>query len=122
MDHRFPKSERLKGKALIDRLFSEGKTVFKQPVKLYWVPASFEGKLKIKAGMGVPKRDFKRAVDRNRIKRLLREAYRLNKHLTENIPGQFAFMFIYVGKEIPRFDVVERAVIDILEQFESNWD
>ena len=94
--------EKLKSKKLIDILFSSGKSVSKFPLKLIYAPISFEDDVKIKAGVSVSKRNFKKAVDRNRIKRLLREAYRLNKHIIYNsFDKKYVCMFLYLGKDKP---------------------
>lgn len=100
MDQGFPTSEKLKSKKLLDKLFSEGKSVSQYPVKLIFLKIEnqeFEG---LNVGVSVPKRNFKHAVDRNHLKRLLRECYRKNKYLVlNNMNCSYAFMFIYVSKE-----------------------
>ncbi|WP_317045208.1 ribonuclease P protein component [Formosa algae] len=79
MKHTYGKTEKLKSKITIEKLFTEGKSVSAYPLRLVYLKTSFEDNVTIKAGVSVSKRNFKLAVDRNRIKRLLREAYRLNK-------------------------------------------
>ena len=76
MSATFPKHQKLKSRKDIKALFEEGKTVTKYPVKLLWLPL---GQQETKAGFAVAKRNFKSAVTRNKIKRLMREAYRLQK-------------------------------------------
>lgn len=63
--------------------------------------------------VSVPKRNFKKAVLRNRIKRLTREAYRLQKAV---FPCKMYIAFLYVGKEVPEFGQVERAIAAILDK------
>ena len=81
MNQNYPTIEKLKSKKLLDALFSSGKKINGFPIKLVYKPLDFEDDCLIKVGVSVPKRNFKKAVDRNRIKRLMREAYRLNKHI-----------------------------------------
>ena len=105
MDQSFPKKEKLKSQKLIERLFSEGEAVTAFPLKLIYLKIN-NGNL---VGVSVSKRYFKRAVDRNRIKRLIRESYRLNKNMLidNNVEG-YAFMILYLGKELPDFETVNK--------------
>ena len=77
----FSKIERLKSKKEIDILFSDGKSISKYPIRLVYKKTDFNEKIKIRAGVSVSKRNFKKAVDRNFIKRLMRESYRKNKYI-----------------------------------------
>ena len=99
MNESFGKKEKLKSKVIIDKLFTEGKSVKKYPLRLIYLPLSEAGELN-KTAVSVPKRNFKRAVDRNHLKRLMREAFRKNKYLVySNLTTTYAFMFIYTGRE-----------------------
>ncbi len=114
----YPKSEKLKNKKVIDQLFSEGKSFSKYPLKLIYIKNTTSSKAQIQAGVTVPKRNFKSAVTRNRIKRLLREAYRLNKQqVFNNTEGRFAFLFLYLGKEVPTFKQIEKGMKTLLQRF-----
>jgi ribonuclease P protein component len=120
MSYGFPKKEKLKSKLLIDRLFTEGKTITHYPVRLIYLPATLPGDTKVQTAVAVPRRSFRKAVARNRIKRLMREAYRLNKSLVfNNIEGNFAFLFLYLGKEMPTFKEVEHSVQSLLKKFNA---
>ena len=99
------------------KLFSGGKSISRYPLKLFYMPVEEGQEVPIKVGVSVPKRNFKKAVDRNRIKRLMRESYRLNKHLIfNNIEGNFAFLILYLGKELPRYTEVEESLADIFRK------
>ena len=123
-DYSFPKKEKLKSKKTIEELFLVGKNIREFPIKLIYLKSDFDDGAKIKAGVVAPKKKFKRAVDRNRIKRLLREAYRLNKPLIfNNIERTYAFLFLYLGNKDADFQDVDSAMKKIMETFlkkESN--
>ena len=118
----FPKKEKLTHKKHFERLFSEGKSLYAFPVKLLYIPVTFQDGTPIKVAVTAPKKKFKRAVHRNRIKRLLREAYRLNKFLVVNpVPTQFAFLFLYLGNTIPNYKEVDRAMKQLLYHFQLEF-
>ncbi len=115
MNFRFPKSEKLKSRKTIEFLFEEGKSVTKFPIKIFFLP--IENSENTQAGFAVPKRNFKSAVDRNRIKRQLREAYRLQKHLLKNESGlKFAIFFLYIGKEKLPYSKIETAMESLIKK------
>ncbi|GMN10006.1 ribonuclease P protein component [Croceitalea sp. MTPC9] len=116
----FPKNEKLKSRKLIETLFEEGKSITNFPLKLIYLKTDFEDSSKIKAGVIAPKKNFKKAVQRNRIKRLLRESYRLNKpSIFNNIEGNFAFMILYLGREMPTYSAVNEKMLGLLEKFQE---
>jgi ribonuclease P protein component len=114
----YPKSEKLKRKNTIDLLFSEGKSVSKYPLRLVYIPMSDETDGKIKMGVSVSKKYFKHAVDRNYFKRVLRETYRLNKHLLlNNLDKPYAIMFFYQTKERLAYAEINIKTIALFEKF-----
>ncbi|SDB61614.1 ribonuclease P protein component [Flavobacteriaceae bacterium MAR_2010_188] len=115
MDFNFGRKERLKGKKLIEKLFREGKSVTSFPLKAIYLRTDFKDDTKIKAGFSVGKRNFKRAVDRNRIKRLMRESYRLDKASSfNNISASYALMILYLGKDGTDFESIEKKMKGVL--------
>ncbi len=116
-DNTYGKKEKLKSKKRIAQLFEEGKALTVYPLKLIYLESS-EQPSKIQTGVTVPKKNFKSAVARNQIKRLLREAYRLNKAgVFNNTQGEFAFLFLYLGKEIPAFLEIQGKMRSLLKKF-----
>lgn len=102
----FSKDERLSGKLLIDLLIKKGNSFTGFPFKITWMEIQ-ESPVPVKIVISVPKRKFKKAVDRNRIKRLTREVYRKNKHqLIERLGDKkIALLLVYTSKTI--FDYAE---------------
>ncbi|KAA5827466.1 ribonuclease P protein component [Algibacter amylolyticus] len=120
MNYTYGNKEKLKSKKLIDQLFTEGKSVSAYPLRLVYLGTTFKEDIIAKTGVSVSKRNFKTAVDRNRIKRLLREAYRLNKSIFfNNLTTQHAFMILYIGKDKPTLDFVETKMKILFEKFSS---
>ena len=100
MKHTLGKEERLKSKKLIERLYKERNSVKAFPLRMIFLQTEHTSKFPSQVGVSVPKRNFKRAVDRNRIKRLMRESYRLQKEIVyNNLEEPYVFMISYIGKE-----------------------
>lgn len=119
MKNTYPKAEKLKSRSTIDLLFTQGKSVSKYPLRLVYVPLeSDESDEKIKMGVSVSKKYFKKAVDRNYFKRVLRETYRLNKSILLNTIDQpYAFMFLYQTKERLSYQEIEEKTVQLFEKF-----
>lgn len=114
----FGKKDKLKSKKVIDALFSEGKSLVVYPLRLVYLQYNFDTSTQTKTGVSVSKRHFKKAVDRNRIKRLMREAFRLNRHgYFNNISTQYAFMILYIGKEKPDAVLMHATMNRLLGKF-----
>lgn len=114
----FNKKEKLKSKKLIEQLFANGQSVSVFPLRLVFMPTTFNDGVMAKAGVSVSKRQFKTAVDRNRIKRLMREVYRLNKtNYFNNISTSYAFMILYIGKDKPTLTQIETRMNHLFEKF-----
>lgn len=151
-DFKFKREERLKSRKVIEQLFKRGASFAQYPLRIVWVeieerksdyPAQF--------ALTVPKKKFKRAVHRNRIRRLVREAYRLNKHLVYEGIGyqkpetrdersetreqrtetreegsatsnQIGLMIIYTAQEILPFEEIEQAMRKMLLRFVKKYD
>jgi ribonuclease P protein component len=117
MQFTYKKQEKLKSKKLIKRLFEEGNKISVFPIRLLYLKVEHESNYLVQAGVTVSKKNFKYAVDRNRIKRLLRETYRLNKpFLYEKIDKKYIFMFIYLGKEEMKYTVLDEKMKEIMQQ------
>ncbi len=119
------KVERLCAKSQIDLLFKQNDSVFKYPLKVFFVGQKTDSDRPSQVLIVVSKRNYKRAVDRNRIKRLIREAYRKNKGVLyqyANVKGMYVSLaIVYVGKTILPMSEIERKLILILQRI-SNKD
>ncbi|MDN3675446.1 ribonuclease P protein component [Flavobacterium branchiarum] len=118
MSFTYPKNERLKSKTIIGLLFSEGKSVSKYPLRLVYYSGPLEENQQIKVGVSVSKKYFKKAVDRNYFKRVLRETYRLNKHiLLDNLDKPYSFMLFYQTKDRLSYQEINTKTIQLFEKF-----
>ena len=115
------KNERLKSRKQIELLFKSGRRINETGIRaLYMLEDNESGIYNLQLGVSVSSRNFKRAVDRNRIKRLLRESWRLQKNdllnaLVESKKSLSVFL-IYTGKEMPAFTELSEVVQSILKK------
>jgi len=116
----FKKEERLRDKKSIKELFEQGNGFYVAPFKVVWIKTIFESSFPAKILITVSHRNFKKAVDRNRIRRVTREAYRKNKSILyeklNDSEKKIAFMLIYTGKIIIPYKEVEDKIILILQR------
>ncbi len=118
--NKFPKQERLSRKKLIDSVFLNGKSTFNYPFSIRYLINTEQTHNQVL--ISVSKKKFKRAVDRNLIKRRIKEAYRLNKSTflkrnEEN--GYFLIAYIYIAKEIHDYSFIESKLIETLNRLNS---
>ena len=116
----FRKNERLCHKKSIDELFLNGQSFFVYPLKIIWISINEDVESPARIIISVPKRNFKKAVHRNLIKRLLREVYRKNKsvlyqYLTER-KLQINFALIYTSKVKISYKELEGKIIQVLDR------
>lgn len=114
---KFKKSERLCSKILIEKLIASGNNLSLFPLKVMWMPVEASDS-PVKIVISVPKRNFKKAVDRNKLKRQLREAYRKNKHsLYEQLNGKkLVLMLSYSSKEKEPYQQIEKKTVELLQK------
>lgn len=118
MNFKYSKKDKLKSKKLIEQLFTEGKAVTAYPLRLVYLKTDFDDGSQLKTGVSVSKRLHKTAVSRNRIKRLMREAYRLNRPLYfNNSSSSYAFMILYLSKDGTSFDKLNHSMKHLFKKF-----
>ena len=99
------KKERLKSKKLIEQLYAEGKSIKVFPFRMVFLQVQHTSDFPCQVGFSVPKRNFKLAVSRNRIKRLMRETYRLQKNIVyDKVDKPYVFMISYIGSEEIKYE------------------
>lgn len=118
MKFSYSKAEKLKSRKVIESLFTEGKSVGVFPLLLFYIELPETETTNTKTAVSVSKKNFRLAVQRNQIKRLLREAFRLNKHLIlDNSAKKYALLFLYVGKEMPHFHQLDASIKKLMNKF-----
>ena len=117
---RFPASERIKSIKTAEELFSKGSSYYLYPFRILYIKKSDYSEGLPQILISVPKRNFKKAIDRNRLKRQIREAYRLNKQgIFESLPKDKIPAFIgiiFTSKEKLPYKVLEEKLILILQR------
>lgn len=112
--------ERLKSKKAIEQLFASGKGLSVFPLRLVYlgVPAA---QTPMQCAFSVSKRQFKKATDRNKVKRLLRESYRRQKPaLYRKLPSSYQGMILFNGKEIPSQEQMDKNMQELLDKWLKN--
>ena len=116
----FPKSHRLTSRTLIERVFQSGTVVKSFPFLVRILPLESVSDSSTQVLISVPKRTFKRAVDRNRIKRWMRESWRMERLPLEDAlrskNQKWAVVFIFVGKEMPDWNVCSAAMKKLIHR------
>jgi len=121
---KFSKSEKLHSKKLIDNLFKKGKSFFHYPFKVLHLADTLNALPCNQVLITVSAKKFRKATDRNLIKRRIRESYRLNKYqLEESIRPDIHLMigYIYVGNEINPFEVIDSKLKQSLQRLKSEY-
>jgi len=121
MNHSFKKGERLKRRKLIGRMFNrEGSSFAVYPLRIICLETELDSDFPAQFALSVPKRAFPKAAHRNRIRRQIREAYRLNKHslyeVLQDHNKQYAIMLIYTAKKPLPYADIEKAVRKIIRK------
>ena len=117
------KEERLKSRKLIGRLYAEGKSIKVFPLRMVYIQTEHTSEYPAQVGVSVPKRNFKRAVDRNRLKRLLRESYRKEKHIVySELNKPYVFMISYLAKEEWKYADIELKMKKLITLFIAEID
>ena len=118
----FDKTERLTGIKRIDALFKEGESFISYPLRVMYLIHEQSTKAGCSILVSVPKKRIKKAVHRNRIKRLIRESYRLNKQLMDSSSfheTSIDVAFIYVKDNASEFSVIQKAMQKALSQISN---
>ena len=121
----YNKKEKLKSRKQLEQLFIAGETILVFPIKIFFQKVEEQEGI-IKTGVGVSKKIFRKAVARNRIKRLLREAYRTEKpgllnYLQQN-KKQIALFFLYIDKSLPEYNLLKEKMQQAIEKLIKTLD
>lgn len=115
MSYTFPKSEKLCGQISIDHLYRHGKRFVAWPLRVTYLPIDSATQVVVWA----PKSLFKKAVDRNHLRRLMREAYRLNKDIIGGDNAHYQLAFNYIDKEKQPYATIEKAICKALKRISN---
>jgi ribonuclease P protein component len=116
----YNKFEKLKSRKQIELLFAKGKSISAFPVKVFYLPIDHTPVHPVQVGVGVSARHFKKAVDRNTIKRRMREAYRLHKlplhqHLVA-AEKSVAVFILWIDKQLPTSAALQDLMPTVIEK------
>ena len=112
------KQERLKSRKLIENLYKNGESVKAFPLRMVYLQTAHTSNFPAQVGVSVAKRNFKKAPDRYRLKRLMRETYRLQKGIVyENLDHPYVFMISYIGKQEMTYEEIHVKMNKLLQLF-----
>lgn len=125
-DYHFKKNERLKSSKRIAALFKQGQSLAQYPLRVVWMPVETRPQdAVVQMAVSVPKKKFPRAVLRNRLRRQVRECWRLHKHLALEAatgkPQGMALMWIYTGIEPLPYSDIEAAMKQLIRRILKKW-
>ncbi len=116
----FSKAERLCGELRINKLFEQGKSFVVYPLRVCWLLMPPAEKAPVQVMVGVPKKKLRKQVQRNRVRRLIRETYRLSKgDLLNEVRGkeaQLLLAFIWMSEQVPEYKDLETKMQEALRQ------
>lgn len=117
----FKKNERITGKKRIETLFENGQSFVAYPLRVVFRTFTDETEPKVSVLISVPKKKVKLSVNRNRIKRLIREAYRLNKHNLSQIPDNIGIdiAFVYLNTEVAEYAKIEKGMCKAINEISA---
>jgi len=114
------RSERLKSEKAIGELFEKGSSFSLHPIRMIYRFNSSTESIPVKSGFVVPKKNFKKAIDRNLLKRRMRESYRLNKNiLTRDNTGKITgveIMLVYQGQKAEDYELICNCIKELLKK------
>jgi ribonuclease P protein component len=118
--------ERIRSRRLFDAMFSSGKSLKSFPVRMMWMETPVINAVPVRMAVSVPKRWMHDAVDRNRMKRLVRESYRINKHTLSELLSQkeksLALLFIVQSKTPLTFKETQEKIILLLQRLIQHYE
>lgn len=119
----FSAQERIKSKKLLEEVYEKGENLKGYPFRLKYLVTEWEGDAAVKIVVSVPKRSVRKAVRRNRIRRQIKEAYRLNKaDLLSQMKAKekrLALFLIYTGKDDQTYQSLEKKLIELLRKLQD---
>jgi ribonuclease P protein component len=119
LDFSFCKEERLCNRTEFETLIRNGKVHFSYPFRIVWQINEKDQPFPVKVAFAVPKKKYKRANQRNLIKRRMREAFRLNKNIIypflQNTNNHLYLLFVYIGNDIMPYHDMEKKTIGVFK-------
>ena len=124
-NYRFTKAERLCSKKRIESLFHQGRSRWKGCLRITYLISDEALEAPVQVMFAVPKKQFSRAIDRNVLKRRMREAYRLNKQdlikQVSSLNKYILIVFLYIGKQVETYSLIEAELKELLANVSKSF-